>query len=543
MRTVRIALVMLSTAGFGGGALASCGGDAGSDLQDAGRSEAAPVNACGGAGPLQFAGTAAMPGQPCGPCGDGALACGSLDVLVCVGASAASECRDAQPRNACGGTQPLSYMQSAATPGQECGPCQDGVLLCASPDTLACIGASPRASCAHDASADVQLDSTLDQDAEGAIDAGVDASTEAGLDAASDVMAEAGSDATTDAPIEASLDAALDAGTDADAAPPCIIPSSAFTLPAPPSPTLPPETQPTSTTFTTLPLVANDLVFDAYNGLLYASVPSAQGPGGNSIAVIDPTQPAVLQTVYVGSEPDVLALSDDGKTIWVGLDGADAIRRFDVGTATPGLQFSLSLAATASSIAILPGTEDSVAVATSARRVFIYDEGVARPYGVIDKDVTVVTATYSPALLYAVDGTSLGALYTVCVNASGAFVTRTDEPFAAMRTFANGVLYGDDGMAFDIATYSVLGTYTDKVYPQSLAADPATSRVFILDDNQTSRVQTYDMTTFVPLATDSFNVPPSTTKLVRWGRYGLAFRSNDGASVVIARSANIPPKP
>lgn len=89
------------------------------------------------------------------------------------------------------------------------------------------------------------------------------------------------------------------------------------------------------------PLLAKDLVVDPNTQTIYASLPSGAGVNGNSIAAINPTTGAVNNTVFIGSEPGRMALSDDAQFIYVGLDGAASIRRFDVATQTAGPQFAL----------------------------------------------------------------------------------------------------------------------------------------------------------------------------------------------------------
>src|SRR5205807_2476078 len=90
-----------------------------------------------------------------------------------------------------------------------------------------------------------------------------------------------------------------------------------------------------------LALAANDLVYDPGTRQIYASVPSSAGSTGNSITAIDPVSGALGSPVFVGSEPDKLALSDDNQYLYVGLDGAAAVRRFDLASQTAGPQFSL----------------------------------------------------------------------------------------------------------------------------------------------------------------------------------------------------------
>src|SRR5437879_14789 len=66
-----------------------------------------------------------------------------------------------------------------------------------------------------------------------------------------------------------------------------------------------------------LKLAAYDIVYDPSRGKMYASV--SAGPVGplDSVAVIDPESGAVGPFVPVGGEPGALALSDDGRFLYV----------------------------------------------------------------------------------------------------------------------------------------------------------------------------------------------------------------------------------
>src|SRR5688572_30652369 len=79
--------------------------------------------------------------------------------------------------------------------------------------------------------------------------------------------------------------------------------------------------------FRSLSLPTNDLVYDPHSGRLYASIPGSAGADGNSVVPIDPATGAVGTPIPVGSEPGKLALSDDGRYLYVGLNGENAVRR------------------------------------------------------------------------------------------------------------------------------------------------------------------------------------------------------------------------
>jgi hypothetical protein len=94
-------------------------------------------------------------------------------------------------------------------------------------------------------------------------------------------------------------------------------------------------------TMTILDLPANDLVWDPFAQLIYASLPSSYGVNGNSIAVINPTTGVVTAYHYAGSEPTKLALSADGKYLYVGLNGDGSVQRMVLPNFTLDINVSL----------------------------------------------------------------------------------------------------------------------------------------------------------------------------------------------------------
>ena len=90
-----------------------------------------------------------------------------------------------------------------------------------------------------------------------------------------------------------------------------------------------------------LDLRANDLVYDRDRGLIYATVPGSVPGVGNRVHVIDPLGGQVDHSVFVGSEPSKMALSDDGQYLYIALDGAAAVVRFELPNLIFDLQFPL----------------------------------------------------------------------------------------------------------------------------------------------------------------------------------------------------------
>ncbi len=97
----------------------------------------------------------------------------------------------------------------------------------------------------------------------------------------------------------------------------------------------------TSAEVKVLDLRANDLVYDRDRGLIYATVPGSVPGVGNRVHVIDPLGGQVDHSVFVGSEPSKMALSDDGQYLYIALDGAAAVVRFELPNLIFDLQFPL----------------------------------------------------------------------------------------------------------------------------------------------------------------------------------------------------------
>ncbi|MGE3468421.1 MAG: YncE family protein, partial [Pyrinomonadaceae bacterium] len=195
-------------------------------------------------------------------------------------------------------------------------------------------------------------------------------------------------------------------------------------------------------------LDANEIIFNPHDQTLYATRPSRIGEMGNSLTRINPYNGEIGPSVFVGSEPSLMALSDDGQAMYVALDGAYAIRRYDVATHTPGLQFSIGRGQSvnasdapfrASDIAVLPGDPNTLAVARSnpgmspsGVGVAVFDNGVRRPLtGPGHSDGANYLAFASPTTLYG--GGHTGGLRTMTVGPVGVIDQVSMSSFAVRR--------------------------------------------------------------------------------------------------------------
>lgn len=305
----------------------------------------------------------------------------------------------------------------------------------------------------------------------------------------------------------------------------------------------------------TLNLTANDLVYDSVTNKIYASIPSANGANGNSIGVINPNTYLLENTIFIGSEPTVLAISDNGQYIYAGFTGTSTIRRFDVSTQTAGLQFSLGSdpffgAFYAQDIEVMPGNPTTIAV--SRRRpnvspthggVAIYDNDVMRPTTTPDhtgSNKFEFTGTNS-LIGYNTESTEYG-LRRLSVNAGG--VTNVSVSSGVLSGFnldfiyKNNSIYATNGTIVDIsAAPFVSGQFTNVYGP--VVYDNYYNRVCFASYDSSGNIifkrfnpNTYLLFDSLPI-TQAFGTVKS---LITCGNGCYAFNTTDNKVIIIKDS-------
>ena len=213
------------------------------------------------------------------------------------------------------------------------------------------------------------------------------------------------------------------------------------------------------------------IIGDAGRNRIYVSLWGDAPHFANHIAMVDPGTGEVVDTFYVGSNPDELAMSDDGTVLWVATDGNMSIRRIDLTTdpPTPGVSHRLPTDVdfddephAAGPFVVLPGTTDSLAVPLRRFHVTPATDGIA----VLDSGVPRPNIeTYpTPALVVGGSGTSLFGftgpntssprLYGLEVDAGGVTASELPTPteaFGVAATYADGRVFLTDGRVVDVS--------------------------------------------------------------------------------------------
>lgn len=226
-------------------------------------------------------------------------------------------------------------------------------------------------------------------------------------------------------------------------------------------------------------VTTNDLVYDSITDRIYVSIPSSNGSNGNSIGIIDPNNYMLENTVFIGSEPTVIAISDDGQYIYSGFSGSSTVRRFEIPTLTSGLQFSLGSDSPTGSfyvedIEVMPGQSNTIAVSRrnigftpKHEGVAIYDDGVMRPNTTPDHTGSnrIEFISQNSLIGFNNETTEFG-LRRMAVNNMGVDVLGVTQNvlsgFGENFSYYNNRIYATDGTVVDTTnSLFVIGTFSN----------------------------------------------------------------------------------
>lgn len=319
-------------------------------------------------------------------------------------------------------------------------------------------------------------------------------------------------------------------------------------------------------TITVLDLPANDLVWDPFAQLIYASMPSSYGENGNTIAVINPSTGVVTGYHFAGSEPTKLALSATSNYLYVGLNGNGSVERLNLPAFTKDIEVSLGTESNggpyvAGDLKVSPSDAHTYAVATSPNEccgagfpLVFYTDSTKLANSVNSVTISQVIFANNTTLY----GYYSGTLSQIAVSSTGGTLSKQWDDVVQGNAiqYASGLIYGGDGQSFNPTTGTLLGTYdVGSSCCASVMPDPSINRVFALGYtpfflNQLG-ITSYNLPDFTPIAVTSlaeFSDYPydnSTSNLIQWGSNGMAFTlqtgccGNPSTQVVLVQSATM----
>jgi uncharacterized repeat protein (TIGR01451 family) len=303
-------------------------------------------------------------------------------------------------------------------------------------------------------------------------------------------------------------------------------------------------------------LPVRNLVYDTFRNLIYAATPASNRLAGNLIAVMNPATGKLVSARQAGSEPDQLALSDDGQFLYVAQDGAVGAQRFNLlsNSADRSFSFSTNDIYFAQDLAVQPKHPNTVAASLASYNfasgypssVYLYDDGLARPS--VGGPARGLTFDAMGQVLFGYVAPGFGnGLVRMSVNTNG-FVTDTQPVFSVVPgnlKYSNGRIYSASGQVADPYAPALIGTFTGASGPQAI--DSTAGRGYYLAQRTPNwEIRAFDLATLQSTATQTvMNVQGTPSNLILCGSNRLAFCTTANQifivqSQVVATNALLP---
>jgi hypothetical protein len=247
-------------------------------------------------------------------------------------------------------------------------------------------------------------------------------------------------------------------------------------------------------------------VFDPNAQLIYATIAQSSKTYANSVVAVDPVQMKIVKTIYTGSKPDQIAISDDGKLLYVGLDASSSVIQITLPDDTVNFSLTLpipsinGLQVQASALAVVPGSAHTWLVATCAVNsspcglaVTVYDDATARPTQVIanpQMSVDNFIFVSDPSLVYSTEYNQSPADTSSYKIATDGIRRTATSNFSSSGTGGGPLttdgtyIYVSNGQVIDPTTLSVTSHYTQG--GSSLHLDKASGRLLFAGPTYTS---------------------------------------------------------
>ena len=312
--------------------------------------------------------------------------------------------------------------------------------------------------------------------------------------------------------------------------------------PAAPSPQAP--AKPATSFVISLP--ADRLIYDTVSRKIYATVGSkGQGQTTNSITVIDPLTGAVGPSVFVGSGPGAITLSEGSKCLFVSVSDGTAVRRVDLPGLTAGPLYPMP-DKTVRALLPAPGHPDGFIALRGNDGRYEYDLGIY-----VDGKLVGTDSRCGPQVVPGIAPTRLFTYQNLIsswdfdgydVSPDGiSHISHNQSLMSGNVGLAgslNGLVITDGGGVIDPETRQNVGRLNFDNKRGAVVPDPRTGYVFCITEERNGQaIIASDTRNFGLVGTLPFNLGVSgeAKNALRWGEDGFAYTV--GERVIIFRMA------
>jgi Abnormal spindle-like microcephaly-assoc'd, ASPM-SPD-2-Hydin/Beta-propeller repeat len=294
-------------------------------------------------------------------------------------------------------------------------------------------------------------------------------------------------------------------------------------------------------------------VYDTNSGLLYASVSTSSAKYPNQVIAFDPSTASVVHAWSVGNGPNQLAISGDGKFLYVGLNGDMKVAQVSVPSGVVNFAVGLGIdplfndPMIADAIRVLPGQPHSWAVTLCATAFFpcgvgiaVFDDAVERPTLVavsqLQPDVLLFIGTNGETLFGTTLNQGPSTFYEFSINSAGITETTSVTNFSSASPGGGYLdtdgrsIYVSNGQVIDPNTLAITSTIQGVPFGGGIKVDVPNSRVYFaggttgLSSNFTVEafnLASQNLDSTIPMS--DFLASP--TGMFRWGTNGLVLTS------------------
>ncbi len=304
---------------------------------------------------------------------------------------------------------------------------------------------------------------------------------------------------------------------------------------------------------------AKGIVYDAERNWLWITVGSEGGTElGNRLVALDPQTLSVVSKLLIGSEPAALDISTNSRRLFVGINGAAAMRTYDIPSNTRGPLIPLTNGSGSPELAI---AQDFAVVPDSLQNVIVSKDDITSSAtgeisSVYGSSITgTVNYTYGPtsivftgpSTMVGSDGyTSAASLFRFRLNGTNVAQEAVADGLAGSRLeSAGGLVFSTGGPVIDPVTMTILGTMTGLVSRMSVEPVDGGAFVYYFGNGQ---LYLYETDSFLRIGSVNLAANTGTADgihLVRAGLNRLAYVDEIGRVGVISNipvAAEVPSK-